>query len=462
LFKNRTEDYSIQNDLLSFKRNQMTVQRCDVLVIGGGPAGCTIAPLLAEKGYAVTLLEKAHHPRFHIGESLLPANLPLFEKLGVAEQVSAIGMKKYGAEFNSPWHDCSQAYEFADAIDSSMPMAYQVLRSAFDEILIKNAARLGVNVVQGCTAKQVSFLPEDNGVHVCADQDDGAQSNWQARYVVDASGRDTVLSSQLKLKVRNAKHNSVALYAHFSNAQRETGREGGNISIFWFAHGWFWYIPLVDGVTSVGMVTWPYFMKTRQGSSLEQFFMDGVAQCPALQQRLASATMKGSATATGNFSYTSRHSHGKNYMLLGDAFAFVDPIFSSGVWLAMHSGELGAEAVDAVLRNSQKAPQILKEFERTMVRGPKEFSWFIYRSSNPALRDMFMAPTDKFRMRAGLLSLLAGDIFSKTPIWNAVNMFKLSYYLISLSNFKRTWNARKTRQVIIRRDLSVESSVTST
>lgn len=440
----------------------MTTQRCDVLVIGGGPAGSTIAPLLAQKGYAVTLLEKAHHPRFHIGESLLPANLPLFEKLGVAEQVRAIGMEKWGAEFNSPCHDHSQSYAFTDAIDKSMPMAYQVMRSTFDEILIKNAARLGVNVVEGCLVKQVKFLPKDSGVEIRADHDDGRQSTWQARYVVDASGRDTLLSNQLKLKVRNEKHNSVAIYAHFANAQRETGREEGKISIFWFTHGWFWYIPLVGGITSVGMVTWPYFMKTRQGSSLEQFFMDGIQQCPALQSRLANATMEGGATATGNFSYTSNRCHGNNYMLLGDAFAFVDPIFSSGVWLAMHSGEIGADTVDAVLSHAQIAPQALKKFERIMLRGPKEFSWFIYRSSNPTLRNLFMAPSDKFRMRGGLLSLLAGDIFGKTPIWNSIKMFKLSYYLISFSNFKRTRDAQKRRQVIIQRDLGVESSISST
>ena len=440
----------------------METQHCDVLVIGGGPAGCTIAPLLAQKGYSVTLLEKAHHPRFHIGESLLPANLPLFAKLGVADQVRAIGMEKWGAEFNSPWYDYSQPYAFADALNKSMPMAYQVLRSKFDEILIKNAAQLGVSVLEGCMAKEVKFLPQDKGVQVDAEHDDGSKSIWQARYIVDASGRDTLLSNQLKLKVRDEKHNSVAIYAHFSNAQRETGKDEGKISIFWFEHGWFWYIPLVDGITSVGLVTWPYFLKTRQGTSLKQFFMAAIQQSPALQQRLDNAAMEGSATATGNFSYTSRRCYGNNYLLLGDAFAFVDPIFSSGVWLAMHSGEVGAEAVDAVLSRSARAPQVLKKFERIMLQGPKEFSWFIYHSSNPTLRELFMSPSDKFRMRAGLLSFLAGDIFGKTPIWNPIRMFKFSYYLISLANFKRTRDAQKRRKIIIQRDPDLESNMSST
>lgn len=131
---------------------------CDVLVIGGGPAGSTAAALLAERGYAVTLMEKDHHPRFHIGESLIPANLPLFEKLGVAAEIKAIGMQKWGAEFVSPWHEKQQVFEFCDAMDKSMPMAYQVRRSEFDEILIRNASRKHARVVEGCQVKDVAFL----------------------------------------------------------------------------------------------------------------------------------------------------------------------------------------------------------------------------------------------------------------------------------------------------------------
>ena len=131
---------------------------CDVLVIGGGPAGSTAAALLAERGYRVTLMEKARHPRFHIGESLLPANLPLLEKLGVADEVRAIGMEKWGAEFVSPWHDHKQAFAFADAMDKSMPMAYQVRRSEFDEILIRNASLKNARVVEGCQVDRKSVV----------------------------------------------------------------------------------------------------------------------------------------------------------------------------------------------------------------------------------------------------------------------------------------------------------------
>ena len=168
------------------------LRECDVLVIGGGPAGATVGSLLAQKGHKVVVLEKAHHPRFHIGESLLPANLPLFEKLGVAEAVKAIGMEKWAAEFVSPWHaNKSETFKFSDAWDKSMPFSFQVRRSEFDEILIRNAARLGAEVIEGCRVKSVAFAADHSSATVEAQHDDGSAQQWRARFVVDASGRGT-------------------------------------------------------------------------------------------------------------------------------------------------------------------------------------------------------------------------------------------------------------------------------
>ncbi|HEX6734560.1 MAG TPA: NAD(P)/FAD-dependent oxidoreductase, partial [Azonexus sp.] len=349
-------------------------QQCDVLVIGGGPAGTTVAPLLAEKGYRVVLLEKARHPRFHIGESLLPANLPLFERLGVADEVRAIGMEKWGAEFVSPHHDMPQVFHFAEAWDKGMPYAYQVRRAEFDTILIRNAAAKGVEVHEGCKARAVDFQP-DNTALVRAEHEDGRQVDYKARFVVDASGRDTFLANRFQIKHRNPKHNSSAVYGHFAGARRHDGQAEGNITIFWFEHGWFWFIPMMNDVTSIGMVTWPYFMKTKGERSLQQFLMDGIARCPALAERLKSATLVNEIEATGNFSYVSERNHGSNYLLLGDAYAFIDPVFSSGVLLAMNSGLIGAEAIDTCLRNPAQAPAALKRFDALMKHGPKEFSW---------------------------------------------------------------------------------------
>jgi flavin-dependent dehydrogenase len=421
------------------------LKECDVLIIGGGPAGATAAALLAQKGYQVTLIEKARHPRFHIGESLLPTNLPLFEKLGVAEEVKAIGIEKWAAEFVSPWHEHKQLYQFGDALDKSMPHAYHVQRAEFDEILIRNAARKGANVIEQCRVTEVTFLPDAQGAIVQTRRDDGEVQSWRARFVIDASGRDTFLANHFRIKERNEKHNSTALYAHFSGAQREEGKAAGNITIFWFDHGWFWYIPLANGKTSVGAVTWPYYLKTRK-KPLADFFRDTIAMSPGLSARLKDAEMVSDVEATGNYSYACSQTHGPNYLLLGDAYTFVDPVFSSGVLLAMNSAFVGADAVDTCLRRPAEAAAALKKFDRQSKRGPKLFSWFIYRITDPTMRNLFMGPRNLFRMQEALLSVLAGDVFGKTPIALRVVMFKSMYYGIMLFNLKRTlmaWRRRK-------------------
>lgn len=441
--------------------SELPAQECDVLVIGGGPAGSTVAPLLHALGHRVVLLEKSHHPRFHIGESLLPANLPLFRKLGVAEEIEAIGMPKHAAEFISPWHENSQEYRFAEGWNKALPNAYQVERARFDHVLIENARRKGVEVIEGCEVLSVDLERPDGGAEIRAKTEDGQARTWRARFVADASGRDTFLSSRLQWKVRSKVHNSVAVYAHYRGAVRREGRGEGDITLFWFDYGWFWFIPLVGGVTSVGMVTWPHFLKTRGGMSIEEFLRKGIDSCAPLAARLQEAQMVTKAVATGNFSYSSRRCHGRNFVLLGDAFAFVDPVFSSGVWLAMHSGDHAAGTIDTCLRHPEAAPAALREFDRMMRHGPREFSWFIHRITNPTLRDMFMHPTDKMRLKEAVLSLLAGDIFEGTPIWRTILLLKLAYYVVAVRNFGRTIGDWFQRRRNIRREAAVESNVTS-
>ncbi len=423
---------------------------CDVVVIGGGPAGSTVATLLARQGHKVTLLEKDHHPRFHIGESLLPANLALLEKLGVAREVKAIGIEKWGAEFVSPWHaNKSQTFEFADAWDKSMPYSYQVRRSEFDEILLRNAGRAGAEVIEGCRVRDVAFAPDQSGATVQAQHEDGRTRHWRARFVVDASGRDTFLGRKFDLKRRNPKHNSCALYAHFKDATRHPGRDEGNITIFWFDHGWFWLIPLADGATSIGAVVWPYYLKSR-AKPVKDFFLDTIAMCPALAERLAGATLITEVEATGNFSYSCLRTHGPNYLLIGDAFTFIDPVFSSGVMLAMQNGFDGAETVDTCLRQPARAAAALARYDRRARRGPKEFSWFIYRVTHPTMRDMFMGPRNVLRVKEALLSMLAGDIFGKTPIWGSLRVLKAIFYIGSALNFRRSLQAMRLRRANIR------------
>jgi flavin-dependent dehydrogenase len=424
----------------------METRHCDVAVIGGGPAGSTAAALLAERGLRVALFEKSRHPRFHIGESLLPANLPLFERLGVADEVRAIGMQKWGAELVSPAHAQPTRLAFGDAWDKSLPFAYQVRRSQFDEILFRNAARKGALAQEGCRVRGVEFAP-DGGARLQVQREDGGEETWHAGFVADASGRDTFLGSRLQAKRRNPRHNSAAIYAHFRDARRHEGRCAGDISIFWFEHGWFWFIPLADGVTSVGAVVWPYYMKTRS-QPVNDFLMDTIALCPDLVGRLEGAERVTDAEATGNYSYACDRTHGPGYLLLGDAYTFIDPVFSTGVMLAMTSAVDGAEAIETCLRRPGEARRALARFDRRVRRGPREFSWFIYRVTSPAMRGLLMSPRNVLRMKKALLSLLAGDVYARSPIGPSLLAFKGLYYLLSLADPRvalRAWRRRRSR-----------------
>ena len=426
-----------------------TVQECDVLVVGGGPAGSTIATLLAREGRHVVLLEKAHHPRFHIGESLLPGNVELFDKLGVREQVEKIGMPKFGIEFvptDLPY--CSYV-DFSEGWDPSKDSAWQVRRSELDEVLFRNAAKEGALAIEGARVRQVDF--DDVGATVQATLDDGAPRQWRARFVVDASGRDTLLATQLKSKQKNRAHNSTALFGHFRNARRLTGKREGNISICWFEHGWFWFIPLADGTTSVGAVCWAYYLKARD-KPLKDYFYDTTALCPELADRLKNATLVDDAVhATGNFAYASTHATGERYLMVGDAYTFIDPMFSSGVYLAMQSAFDGAQLVATALDAPARLPAARRALEKRMRVGPKDYSWFIYRVTNPTIRDMFMHPNNMFNAKQGLMSLLAADIHQQGPAYRqSLRMFKVLYYLVSVLNWRRTYAGWKRRSANIR------------
>jgi len=416
----------------------MVNHRCDVLVIGAGPAGSTVAALLAERGREVVILEKERHPRFHIGESLLPLNLPLFERLGVAAEIQRIGMPKLGAEFVSPWHKQPVTFDFAHALDKSFPSAYQVRRSEFDEILFKNAVRKGARALEACRVTSVEFTPQ--GAAVTARLEDGAEQRWDTRFVVDASGRDTFLASKMGIKRRNRKHNSAAIYGHFTGAKRLPGKAEGNLTVFWFEHGWQWFIPLADGTTSVGAVCWPYYMKTRR-TGTDQFFLDTIALCPALAERLRDAQLTAPVTATGNYSYVAERTMGRNYVMLGDAYTFIDPVFSTGVLLAMQSAFAGADTIETCLDHPARAQAALKRFDAMMRRGPGVFSWLIYRVTTPALRELFMKPSNRFRVQESLISVLAGDIYRDTPVRARMLLFRAIYYAKSLRLLRQSVSA---------------------
>ena len=429
--------------------------KCDVLVIGGGPAGSTISALLAGRGYDVLVVEKSCHPRFHIGESLLPHNLPLFEHLGVAREIESIGVPKFGVDFVSPWHREPVLFKFAEGWDKKFAFAYQVRRSEFDEILFRNARRCGARTIESCRVTNVLFTQP--GATVTTRHEDGHEEQWDARFVVDASGRDTFLANSFRIKQRNAKHNSAALFGHFSGASRLPGSAGGNISVFWFEHGWFWFIPLRDGVTSIGAVCWPYYMKSRK-TDVDRFLFETIALCPPLADRLREARLVSPVTATGNYSYSTKRAGGEHYIMLGDACLFIDPVFSTGVYLAMHSAFVGAQTVETCLRQPERASAAIRKYERSVRQGPAAYSWFIRHATAPALRELFLMPGERFRIKEAVLSLLAGDIFYGTPIRSRLLAFKVLYYLkaaLMLGASIRDW--RKRRQAA--RDPGVHSAM---
>jgi len=414
---------------------------CDVLVIGGGPAGSTAAALLAQRGERVVLVEKEKHPRFHIGESLLPLNLPLIEQLGVGEEIRRIGMVKYGAQFVSPHHRKAVEFEFANAWDKNFPYAYQVRRSEFDHILLKNAAAKGATVVEECRIGDVDFLPGEQGVRARGRTSQGENRRWRAKFLVDATGRDTLLANRFGIKQRNRKHASAAMFAHFTGAKRLAGKEEGHITVFWFEHGWFWFIPLADGTTSIGAVGAPPYFKTRK-TELTKFFMDTIALAPELAERLKNAEMVSSVTATGNYSYKCTRMTGDNFIMLGDAFAFIDPLFSTGVYLAMNSAFLGADVVSTCLHQPAKSKRACAAFEAEINRAIDLYSWYIQRAPTPAMRHLLMVKRNIFRIEEAVLSVLAGDVFRPLPIRLKLLGFKVAYYIDSVRILKsslETW-----------------------
>jgi flavin-dependent dehydrogenase len=416
---------------------------CDVLIIGGGPAGSTIAALLAERGRRVILVEKDRHPRFHIGESLLPHNLPLFDRLGIRDQIETNAIHKHGIEFVSPYHGKCIRYDFANAWDKRFPYAFQVRRSVFDHILLKNAATKGAEIVEACRVTAVEF-PEGGHPLVIAHDETGETRKWHAAFIVDASGRDTLLAAQMGTKVRNARNNSAAIFGHFTGARRLEGKAEGNITIVWFDYGWFWFIPLVDGTTSVGAVCPAAFLKTRD-TDLASFFRGIIASCSEIADRLKHAELVGNVTATGNYSYLSKTTSGRSFIMVGDACAFIDPVFSTGVYLAMLTSFWAADAVESCLSKPASAVRVLKRYDAATRSALGSFTWFIYRIREPALRNLFMSPRNWFRVEEAVLSLLAGGIFDSWQVRLRLHLFRTIYYITKFSHLRFRFTGLRRR-----------------
>ena len=334
------------------------------------------------------------------------------------------------------------------------PNTYEVRRSEFDQLLFEHSRQQGTQMQEGARVTEVEFRPGQTS-RVTVRSESGDLQQWEAKYVVDASGRDTFLPNRFGIKQRNPAHNSSAIFGHYAGVQRRAGKDEGNISIYWFEHGWYWMIPLRDGAMSVGAVCWPYYLKSRK-KPVDEFLWDTLQLNPMIAERMRGAKLLSPALATGNFSYQTGKMYGDGWLIVGDAFAFIDPVFSSGVYLAMNSAERGAQLVETMLKKGDVSvagnKQLLREHERTIRRGLKQFSWFIYRITTPVMRKMFMNPRNAFRMEEAVLSLLSADVFDKTPIRFPLTVFKTIYWIATILTWReslaawrqrrRAWNSR--------------------
>ena len=262
-------------------------------------------------------------------------------------------------------------------------------------------------------------------------EQDGAPVEYAPRFVLDATGRDTLMAGKLGLKRSNKQNSTAAVYAHWRGVQMQLNEQPGFITVHLAADGWFWMIPLPDGVMSVGFVGNADVFKGRRGSA-EALYLDRLNRSPSVAARMRGAERTGDITATGNYSYRATAAHGQGWMAIGDAFGFLDPVFSSGVLLAMNAGVMGADVAQAWLRDPAAGAAEAQRAQKLVCQAMDNLGWLVYRINTPVLRSMFMMPSNRFRMRDGLVAMLAGNLKIDRTLRVPVLAFKAAYYMLTV------------------------------
>jgi flavin-dependent dehydrogenase len=349
-----------------------TASQADVVVIGGGPAGSTTATLLAQHGLRVMLFERERHPRFHIGESLIPHTYWVLKRLNMLDKMKGSHfVKKYSVQFVNQHGKLSEPFYFIDHRPHESSQTWQVRRSEFDHLMLNNAREHGVTVHEGVRVLEVLF-EGSRAVGVRVQDGDGSERTVLASVVVDAGGQSSLLLDRLGLREWDPLLKKGALWTYWKGAYRDTGRDEGATLVLQTEgkKGWFWYIPLHDDIVSVGVVaSYDYLFKDRAAKDLETIYFEEVQRCPGLPPRLASGTRVEPFRAAREYSYRSRQAGGDGWVLVGDAFGFLDPLYSSGVLLALTSGQMAADAIAEGLSQGDTSAAQLRKWEAPFIQG---------------------------------------------------------------------------------------------
>ena len=326
--------------------------RPDVVVIGGGPSGATVATLVAKAGFRVQLLEREHFPRYHIGESLIPETFWVLERLGMLAKLQGSRfVEKHSVQFVTEQGKLSEPFYFGDYKPHESSQTWQVTRAEFDQMMLDNAREHGVDVQEGVRVLEVLF-EGGRAVGVRAIDEAGVEREIRSTVVVDAAGQSCLIQDRLGLREWDPVLKKAAIWTYWKGAKRDAGRDEGATLVMQTKGkiGWFWFIPLQDDIVSVGVVApFDYLFKGRDSKELETIYFEEVERCLGLQSRIANAGRVAPFSAAKEYSYRSRQVAGDGWVLVGDAFGFLDPLYSSGILLALISGAQAADAIAAGL-----------------------------------------------------------------------------------------------------------------